>query len=119
MEVFRLAENRDAKRLTAVGKRPQFHAMNTARFEAFRLQALIEGYDEVLERVWAPYTVLDMHTHPFAAKAIITSGEMWLTVGDLTRQLRPGDTFELAQEVPHAERYGAEGATYWVARRKD
>lgn len=93
--------------------------MNPANFEAFRLQALIEGYDEVIEREWAPFTVLDMHTHPFAAKAVVTRGEMWLTVGDLTRQLRAGDTFQLDSEVPHAEHYGAEGATYWVARRKD
>jgi mannose-6-phosphate isomerase-like protein (cupin superfamily) len=93
--------------------------MNTSSFEAFRLQSLIEGFDEALEREWAPLTLLDMHTHPFAAKAVVVRGEMWLTVGDLTRQLRPGDTFELEAEVPHAERYGAEGAAYWVARRKD
>lgn len=93
--------------------------MNTANFDAFRLQALMEGYDEALEREWPPLALLDMHRHPFAAKALVTRGEMWLTVGDLTRQLRPGDTFEIEAEVPHAERYGAEGATYWVARRRD
>ena len=60
--------------------------MNTsANFESFRLQALIEGFDEALEREWPPLTLLDMHTHPFAAKAVVTRGEMWLTVGDLTR----------------------------------
>lgn len=93
--------------------------MNAANFEAFRLQALMEGYDEALERERPPLALLDMHCHPFAAKALVTRGEMWLTVGDLTRQLRPGDTFEIEAEVPHAERYGADGATYWVARRKD
>ncbi|MCY1550045.1 hypothetical protein D9M68_862600 [compost metagenome] len=93
--------------------------MNIANFEAFRLQALMEGYDEALEREWPPLALRDMHSHPFAAKAVVTRGEMWLTVGDLTRQLRPGDTFELEADVPHAERYGAEGATCWVARRKD
>ena len=38
--------------------------MNISNFEAFRLQALTEGYDEALEREWAPLTLLDM---PFAA----------------------------------------------------
>jgi hypothetical protein len=38
-------------------------------------------------------------------------------VGDDTRHLHPGDTFQLEREVPHAERYGNEGATYWAARR--
>jgi hypothetical protein len=29
----------------------------------------------------------------------------------------PGDQFTLDHDVPHAERYGADGASYWVARR--
>lgn len=86
-------------------------------FDDFRTQALSEGYDEVMERQWTPLTVLDTHTHPFAASAVVTAGEMWLTVDGQTRHLRPGDTFALARDVPHAERYGSEGATYWVARR--
>ena len=61
--------------------------------------------------------MLETHRHPFAAKALVVQGEMWLTVGDRTRHLRPGDTFELEPDVPHTERYGSEGATYWVARR--
>lgn len=87
------------------------------RFETFRDTALAEGFEEALERVWPPNAVLDLHTHPFSAKALVVHGEMWLTVGDRTQHLRPGDRFELAREVPHAERYGAEGATYWVARK--
>lgn len=63
------------------------------RFDAFRDQALAEGFDEVLERRWAPGTVLDVHTHPFSVKAVVTEGEMWLTVGDATRHPRPGDGF--------------------------
>ena len=39
------------------------------------------------------------------------------TRGDETRHLLPGDTFQLAHGTPHAERYGPEGAIYWVARR--
>ncbi|QHE88769.1 AraC family transcriptional regulator [Hydrogenophaga sp. BPS33] len=86
-------------------------------FSAFRLQSLMEGYDEVLEHRWEPRTFRDMHAQPFAAKAVVASGEMWLTVGDLTRQLRAGDSFEIERDVPYAERYGAEGAVCWVARR--
>lgn len=86
-------------------------------FHAFQAQARGEGFDEVLSREWAPGVVLDTHTHPFAVKAVVVAGEMWLTVGDDTRHLQPGDRFELDREVPHAERYGAAGATYWVVRR--
>lgn len=91
--------------------------MSTVTFQQFQTDALAEGFDEVLERNWAPLTVLDTHSHPFSARAVVTQGEMWLTVDGNTRHLRPGDTFALAQDVPHAERYGSEGATYWVARR--
>jgi SAM-dependent methyltransferase len=55
--------------------------------------------------------------HPFAVKALVVRGEMWLSVGADTRHLRAGDAFELDREVPHAERYGPDGAAYWVARR--
>ena len=90
--------------------------MNTT-FDTSRHQRLAEGFDELLERVWAPLTVLDTHSHPFAANALVARGEMWLTVDGHTRHLLAGDTFALDAHVPHAERYGAEGAAYWVARR--
>lgn len=86
-------------------------------FDTFRAQALARGFDEVLERRWAPHTVLEEHTHPFAADAVVSAGEMWLTVAGHTRHLLPGDTFTLERDVPHSERYGAQGAAYWVARR--
>lgn len=91
--------------------------MNTTDFSTFRSEALASGAEEALERTWAPNTVLDTHTHPFAASAVVVQGEMWLTCRGNTRHLLPGDRFELDRDEPHAERYGAAGATYWVARR--
>lgn len=91
--------------------------MSTPTFAEFEAAARARGFDEVLERQWAPGTVLDTHTHPFSVEARVVQGEMWLSCGEQTRHLRPGDSFELARDVPHAERYGTEGATYWVARR--
>jgi len=85
--------------------------------EEFTTEALAEGFDEVLERQWAPLTIVETHTHPFALKAIVVQGEMWLTVDEHTRHLRPGDLFSLEVAVEHAERYGQDGATYWVARK--
>ena len=91
--------------------------MSSASFKDFEADALARGFTAVLERQWAPGTVIDTHTHPFAVEARVVQGEMWLTVGSQTRNLRVGDGFELDREVAHAERYGSEGATYWVARR--
>lgn len=91
--------------------------MSQPGFQTFEADARAQGFDEVLERRWAPGTVLESHTHPFALRAVVVQGEMWLAVGDDVRHLRPGDEFALDRDVPHSERYGAEGATYWVARR--
>ena len=91
--------------------------MNNPTFEQFQTDALGRGYDEVLERNWKPNTVLQNHAHPFKANALVVQGEMWLTVGDRTQHLLQGDRFELDRDIPHSERYGPEGATYWVARR--
>jgi len=86
-------------------------------YEAYAAEARAAGFDEVLERRWSPGTVLDTHTHDFAVRALVVQGELWLTLGDETRHLRPGDRFTLDANVPHSERYGPEGAIYWVARR--
>lgn len=91
--------------------------MSEESFTAWRDTALAEAFDEVLVRDWPADTVLDEHTHPFALKAQVTRGEMWLTVAGGTRRLLAGDTFALEANVPHAERYGDQGASYWVARR--
>jgi hypothetical protein len=87
-------------------------------FEAFAAEARAQGYDEVVPRDWAPSAVVDTHAHPFAVRALVVRGEMWLTVDSGVRHLRAGDEFALAREEPHAERYGPEGATYWAARRR-
>lgn len=86
-------------------------------FEAFEAAAKAEGFDEVLARTWPPSAILGVHTHACSLRALVVDGEMWLTVGEEVRHLRAGDEFALDADVPHAERYGAEGATYWVARR--
>jgi quercetin dioxygenase-like cupin family protein len=91
-------------------------AMNTT-FEQFQQTALAEGFDEVLQRDWAPNTVLDTHTHPFGVRAVVVAGQMWLSVGGSERALAVGDSFVLDANVPHAERYGPAGASYWVARK--
>ena len=91
--------------------------MNLPDFDTFARQARSEGFDEVIERHWEALTVLDTHIHPFAVKALLIQGQMWLGMHGQTRMLQVGDAFELDRDVPHDERYGPEGATYWVARR--
>ncbi len=91
--------------------------MTLPTFEEFRAQALARGCDEAIERDWEPHTVLDTHSHPFTADALVVAGEMWLTQDGVERRLERGDTFHVPAGTPHAERYGAEGAVYWVGRK--
>jgi Cupin domain len=86
-------------------------------YEAFRAEWLAQGFDEVLAREWAPGQVVPEHRHPFAVQALVVRGRVELGCGGALRTLGPGDRFELAADEPHTERYGPEGATFWVARR--
>lgn len=90
--------------------------MNSPTFESFQTQAQAEGFDEVIVREWAPHLELTTHTHPFDVSAYVARGEYWLTANGEVQHLKTGDTFRLARDVPHAELYGPEGATVWVAR---
>jgi quercetin dioxygenase-like cupin family protein len=90
-------------------------------FEDFAIQAQAQGFDETLVREWDAHLAIDTHRHPFVVHARVVRGEVWLTVGEgaqaQTRHLQAGDEFDLARDMPHAERYGAAGASFWVARR--
>jgi quercetin dioxygenase-like cupin family protein len=75
------------------------------------------GYEQVVVRDWAPGYQTPPHEHPFDARGLVVAGEFWLTVGEQTRRLAPGDIFEVPRGTRHAERYGEAGATFWAARR--
>ncbi|HTN49463.1 MAG TPA: cupin domain-containing protein [Burkholderiaceae bacterium] len=91
--------------------------MGSRRFAEFEADARARGFDEIVERRWAPGTVLESHAHPFAVEALVIEGEMWLVSSDGERHLSPGESFSVPRDAPHGERYGAAGTTVWVARR--
>jgi hypothetical protein len=84
---------------------------------AFGRDAVADGFSPVLERRWDADEFVAAHSPPFDARCIVSAGDLWLTVHGETRHLRVGDVFEVARGVVHEERYGAEGATFWTARR--
>jgi quercetin dioxygenase-like cupin family protein len=86
-------------------------------FQEFESELRALGFDTVLERKWAPSEIAAAHSHPFQARALVVQGEMWLTIDGVTRHLKAGDRFELHPGQLHSERYGPEGAVYWVGRR--
>lgn len=81
----------------------------------FRTQTA--NFDDIITRDWPANHIIPDHSHPFALKALVTTGQMWLTVNGVEQELKPGDMFELNYNQPHAERYGPTGASYLVARR--
>lgn len=88
--------------------------MDRARFEE-DLQA--QGY-EVSTVTRAANGSLDLHTHPFEARALILAGEIQIQcAGEEEKRYRPGEVFHLAQGQPHSERYGPEGVSYLVGRK--
>ena len=89
---------------------------NILSWNEFQASASARGSDEVIPREWSPCEVVPTHTHPFVAEALVVAGEMWLGRNGAIEHLLPGDTFALAANEPHDERYGPDGATYWVAR---
>jgi len=76
-----------------------------------------EGFSEAVTVEREPEGSLDLHTHPFEAKALILKGEIRLRVGETERVYRAGDIFHLRANEPHWEAYGAEGVTYLVGRK--
>jgi mannose-6-phosphate isomerase-like protein (cupin superfamily) len=91
--------------------------LSATTYDALRARSPMQGADEVLERHGPPDWVVDMHSHPFDADAVVTAGEMWLTREEGTQHLRKGDCFQIPAGMLHSERFGPEGATYRVARR--
>jgi quercetin dioxygenase-like cupin family protein len=78
-------------------------------FDTFSDSMKMQGFDQVVKGIWDPRTTVEEHTHPFDAKALVVQGEVWLTANGHTEHLLPGATFELPANLPHSERYGAEG----------
>ena len=91
--------------------------MTAQTFEAFASDKRALGFDEALVREWAPGQQLATHTHPFDVQALVVRGELALTCKGHTRRVVAGEGFELDRDEPHAEHYGPQGATFWVARR--
>lgn len=54
--------------------------------------------------------VVPEHAHENEQLGVLLEGAMRFTIGDETRDLRPGDTWRIAAHVPHSVVVGGEGA---------
>jgi quercetin dioxygenase-like cupin family protein len=83
----------------------------------FTAQAMDDGFDEILQKDWAPNLVIEMHTHPFDARVQVASGLVKLALAGSTETFQAGQSFYIPRGTEHAEQYGSEGASFWVARK--
>jgi quercetin dioxygenase-like cupin family protein len=86
--------------------------------EEFATALQAEGYSPAtpIERP-AGYSLGD-HQHPFDACALITAGEITLTVDGQSRTYAAGDIFRLPAGTEHLEHAGPEGVAYLSCRRQ-
>lgn len=84
--------------------------------ETFIRSLADEGFPEPVV-VTRESGVMEVHAHPFEAKALVIEGELHIRVGDEERRYAAGDVFHLAANLPHAERYGPQGVQYLVGRK--
>ena len=85
--------------------------------EEFASELSREGFKEVVTVTREADGFMDLHTHPFEAKALILDGELKIWVTDTEIFCKAGDTFHLLAETAHSERDGPAGVTFLVGRK--
>jgi quercetin dioxygenase-like cupin family protein len=87
--------------------------MNLAQFE----QSLTRDGFTAVNREVAGNTINDTHSHPWDVRALVTSGDITLTVDGVATLYKAGDIFTMKAGCPHREVIGGAGVTYLAGRR--
>jgi quercetin dioxygenase-like cupin family protein len=88
--------------------------MNAQDFEA---QLKADNFGEIVTLEKPIGYAMGEHTHPFEARALITRGDITLTVNGVSTTYGVGDIFRLPAQTPHHEDASAHGVTYVVGRK--
>lgn len=88
--------------------------MNTQDFEA---QLKADNFDEITLLEKPVGYAMGEHKHPFEARALITKGDITLTVNGVSTTYGVGDIFRLPAQTPHHESAAPHGVTYLVGRK--
>ncbi len=88
--------------------------MNTQEFEA-SLRA--DNYDEINTVSKDLGYQMGEHQHTFDACALITAGQIDITVDGVSTSYKVGDVFRLSAGTVHTENASQFGVTYLVGRR--
>ncbi len=88
--------------------------MNPADFESTLHR---NGFSEVQTKALPADCFNAEHDHPFEIRALVTAGEITLTVDGQSRVYREGDVFTMPAGCRHEESVGPAGVSYLVGRR--
>lgn len=83
----------------------------------FEAQLKSDNFDEITLVEKPVGYAMGEHQHPFEARALITKGDITLTVNDVVTTYAAGDIFRLAAQTPHHEDASAHGVTYLAGRK--
>jgi quercetin dioxygenase-like cupin family protein len=89
--------------------------MDRREFEAL---LAAEQFEQVVTVEREPGGSMDLHSHPFEAKALVIEGELNIRTAQEERLYRAGDIFHLRADVPHSEAFGPAGVKYLVGRKQ-
>ena len=76
-----------------------------------------DGFDVIVTVEQQANAILDVHAHPFEAKALVLAGELCLCIDDTEHVYQAGQMFHLRANEAHSERFGPAGVTYLVGRK--
>ncbi|KUM42600.1 cupin domain-containing protein [Pseudomonas sp. EpS/L25] len=83
----------------------------------FLAQLAHDGFQPPVLVEREPHDRLDVHSHPFEARALVIDGELWLRTAEGEQLYQAGDIFHLGAHEPHTEGFGPEGVRYLAGRR--
>jgi len=89
--------------------------MDRREFEAL---LAAERFEQVVTVEREPGGSMDLHSHPFEAKALVIEGELSIRTAHEERVYRAGEVFHLLADVPHSEVFGPGGVKYLVGRKQ-
>lgn len=87
--------------------------MDTAEFER---SLAADGYVAVPKTMDADTVVTD-HSHAWDVRALVTSGQITLTIDTIPTTYQTGDVFSMTAGCIHHEKVGPSGVQYLVGRR--
>jgi quercetin dioxygenase-like cupin family protein len=89
--------------------------MDRREFEAL---LAAERFEQGMTVERDPGGSMDLHSHPFEAKALVIEGELSIRTAQGERLYRAGEVFHLLAAVPHSETFGPGGVKYLVGRKQ-